>query len=575
MVTTRRLARVFVDSIAWVTAAWLSTLLRFDGDLPQHMSTEIWKFALLAIVVSFTVSFTFSLYTGKYRNASLEEVLILGLTTAISASILFSARVLFQFSELPRSVPISASFLSLVIMLAIRVIANPRIIQPFKKRVIGEPTLIYGAGIAGRQLVEKMLSESNTYSPIGFLDDDKSLSNLMILGRKVLGNINDLEKIIHQFAPTILVIAISGIDSRKLLEIERVCRAYAVNLRIIPTAYEIVSGAVQLTDVEDISEEDLLGRKIFQTDSNSISEFLRDKRILVTGAGGSIGSEIARQVIRFNPKSLLLLDRDENALLKLQLSIDGTAMLTNESLILADLRDEDKVHKIFKREAPQIVFHAAALKHLTTLERFPDEAYKTNVLGTRNVLLAAAENGVETFVNISTDKAANPTSILGKSKLLTEKMTAGMNIPNSKFISVRFGNVIGSNGSFLHTFRQQIRNGGPVTITHPEVSRYFMTTSEAVQLVLQATVLGKNSETLILDMGEPVKILEIAKLMIAKSGRNILIKYTGLREGEKLEEVLISPDESIELSVHKSIMHTKVLPIRISELSNECEWFAK
>jgi FlaA1/EpsC-like NDP-sugar epimerase len=554
----KRLTRVLLDSASWVAASWLASLLRFDGQLPPGMDIQVFRFGLLAALVSFLVSLSFSLYTGKYRNASLEEVLALVLAVALSTVLLFSARILASNPNVPRSVPIISGVLSLIFMLAFRVLSNPRTLRSLTNKTEGERTLIYGAGIAGRQLAEQMLIQGDQYNPIGFLDDDASVSNLRIFGRPVFGTINELEKIVTEESPATLIVAISGIESSILLDLERQCRTLGVKLRIIPTAHEIISGAVRLADVEDISEEDLLGRRPVSSDDTEIRAFIRGKRVLVTGAGGSIGSEISRQVNRYQPSSLTLLDRDETALLNLQLSLDGTGTLMNSGLLLGDIRDAARINEIFEQVSPEIVFHAAALKHLTTLERFPEEAYKTNVLGTRNVLDAARKFNVDTFVNISTDKAADPSSALGKSKLVTEKLTAGIQIQGKKYISVRFGNVIGSNGSFIHTFRYQIKNGGPVTITHPDVTRFFMTVGEAAHLVLQSAIIGEPGETLILDMGNPVSIDSIARHMIEVSGRSIKIEYTGLREGEKLHEVLISSSEKTEVRNHPFIFHTKV-----------------
>ncbi len=561
MFSKKRLERALADSASWLTASWLASSLRFDGQIPPEMETEVFRFGLLAAIVSFLVCTSFSLYVGKYRNASLEEVLIIVLAVTVSSAMLFTARILTSVSNVPRSVPIISGVLALILMLAFRVLSNPSTLHSFSKKSEGERTLIYGSGIAGRQLAEQMLVQGNQYNPIGFLDDDASLSNLRIYGRPVLGTIHDLETVVANESPATLIVAISGIESSLLLNLERRCRSLGVKLRIIPTAHEIISGAVRLADVEDISEEDLLGRRPVSSDSAGIASFIREKRVLVTGAGGSIGSEISRQVSRYKPSSLTLLDRDETALLNLQLSLDGRGTLTNSGLVLGDIRDVERVNEIFAEFLPEIVFHAAALKHLTTLERFPKEAYKTNVLGTKNVLDAARKFNVNTFINISTDKAADPSSELGKSKLLTEKLTAGFQIKGKKYISVRFGNVIGSNGSFIHTFRHQIKNGGPVTVTHPDVTRYFMTVSEAVHLVLQSAVIGEPGETLILDMGHPVSIDSIARHMIEVAGRNISIEYTGLREGEKLHEVLISSSEKTETRDHPFIFHTKVEPM--------------
>ena len=561
MSTLKRLTRVLLDSASWVAASWLASLLRFDGQLPPGMDIQVFRFGLLAALVSFLVSLSLSLYAGKYRNASLEEFLILVLAVSLSSVVLFSVRILAPIPSVPRSIPIISGVLSLIFMLAFRVLSNPRTLRLFANKSEGERTLIYGAGIAGRQLAEQMLDQGDQYNPIGFLDDDTSISNLRIFGRPVFGTIKDLENTVTKEMPVTLIVAISGIESSSLLDLERRCRSLGVKLRIIPTAHEIISGAIRLADVEDISEEDLLGRRPVSSDNTDIEAFIRGKRVLVTGAGGSIGSEISRQVNRYQPSSLTLLDRDETALLNLQLSLDGTGTLTNSGLVLGDIRDADRINEIFEQVSPEIVFHAAALKHLTTLERFPEEAHKTNVLGTKNVLSAARKINVQTFVNISTDKAADPSSALGKSKLVTEKLTAGIQSQGKKYISVRFGNVIGSNGSFIHTFRHQIKNGGPVTVTHPDVTRFFMTVSEAVHLVLQSAVIGEPGETLILDMGNPVSINSIARHMIEVSGRTINIEYTGLREGEKLHEILIGQSESTEKRNHPFIFHTKVDPI--------------
>jgi FlaA1/EpsC-like NDP-sugar epimerase len=491
----------------------------------------------------------------------LEEVLVVGLAISFSTIVVFSIRIFLGFPSLPRAVPIIAGILSLVFMLVFRILANPRAIYSFSTKSKGERTLIYGAGIAGRQLAEQMLLNNYEYNPIGFIDNDSAISNLRIFGRPVFGKIEDLERIVHSESPTTLIVAISGIESATLLDLERRCRSLGIKLRIIPTPYEIVSGAVKLADVEEVSEEDLLGRRPISSNDEEIAAFINGKRVLVTGAGGSIGSEISRQVHRYGPSALTLVDRDETSLLNLQLSIDGTGSLTQDGLILGDIRDAERMNEIFEQARPEIVFHAAALKHLTTLERFPREAHKTNVLGTINILDASLKYGVETFVNISTDKAADPSSALGKSKLLTERLTAGVRVPNKKFISVRFGNVIGSNGSFIHTFRHQIKYGGPVTVSHPEVTRFFMTVSEAVHLVLQSAIIGTHGETLILDMGQPVSIDAIARHMIEVSGRKIEIKYTGLRVGEKLHESLVGQIEKIEIRNHPYIMHTRVEPI--------------
>jgi FlaA1/EpsC-like NDP-sugar epimerase len=568
MLTKKSTMQMIFDVIAWFVSAFLATVLRYDGAIPLGVPEKFLTLGAAGAFLFILAGLIFSLYSGRYRKASLEEVIALGLTTAFITVMLFSTRIVFGLPSLPRSVSILTGVLALIFMLATRVISSPLVLNSFPEKNTGERTLIYGAGIAGRQLAEQMLLRMNEYTPVGFLDDDPAKAKLRILGRKVYGGIEKLESAIRATDSKILLVAISKINSAALLDLERRCRGLGITLRVIPTAFEIVSGAVRLGDITDVSEENLLGRRPVQPDDTEIAEFIRGKRVLVTGAGGSIGSEIVRQVKRYGPMTLSMLDRDESALLALQLSLDGTGLLMSNDLILADIRDAQRIDEIMQELKPEIVFHAAALKHLTTLERFPDEAHKTNVIGTSNVLNSAQKAGVQTFVNISTDKAADPSSVLGRSKLTTERLTAGM--PNTatsgnecKYISVRFGNVIGSNGSFIHTFRYQIKHGGPLTITHPDVTRFFMTVSEAVHLVLQSVLVGTHGETLILDMGEPVRIADIAKRMIEVSGRPIEIVYTGLRPGEKLHETLYSATENVDDRKHKFIMHARVEPLQV------------
>jgi FlaA1/EpsC-like NDP-sugar epimerase len=432
--------------------------------------------------------------------------------------------------------------------------------QRFKFNKNGELVLIYGAGDSGDQIVRQMLyTKESLYIPVGFLDDDQLKRNLRIHGVRVLGTLTDLEKFVTKFNASTLVVAISGIYAADLLKIDRRCSALNVKLRVIPTTTEIIGKGVKLGDISEVTNDDLLGRRPIKTDGTSIKSFLKGKRVLITGAGGSIGSELTRQVYRYEPSIVGILDRDESAIHEVQLSIDGEGLLTSENLILADIRDKDRIVEIFDTFKPEIVFHAAALKHLPLLERYPDEAHKTNVVGTQNVLAAAAMFEVNTFINISTDKAADPTSVLGRTKLETERLTAQVKTSGSqRYVSVRFGNVLGSRGSVTTAFRYQIEKGGPVTVTDPEVTRYFMTIPEAVHLVLQAAVLGEHGETLILDMGNPVKILDVAKQMIEKSGRDIKIVFTGLRDGEKLNENLFSANEKSEKRKHPLISHTRI-----------------
>jgi len=553
--------RVVLINLFWLLAVTIATLLRYDGNFPSEKLDRVLLLGVIGGSLNALVNQIFAKNFANYRVASLEEVFALTVSTCFVTIILTVNLLVFSFPLLPRSVPLVAGLLALLIQFLSRLVISRKTYKTLFSNSAGSNTLIYGAGITGRQVVEQMLLKSEEFRPVGFLDDDESKKNLKIFGRKIFGGIELLEQIVAEYELKILIIAFSGIEVAQLFDIEKRCRNLSVTLKIIPNPFEIMSRNLQLGDIATVSEEDLLGRRPIKPDESKIATFLLNKKILITGAGGSIGSEIARQVDRFNPDGLFLLDRDENALLSLQLSLMGDGLLANPNLILADVRDDFRIFEVLDELRPDVVFHAAALKHLAILERFPQEAFKTNVLGTQNLIDSALKSNVKYFVNISTDKAADPISELGKTKLLTEQQISAVSELGKKYISVRFGNVIGSNGSFLNTFRYQIKSGGPVKVTHPEITRYFMTVSEAVHLVLQSVLIGENGETLILDMGNPVSIDAVAKRMIGASGKNIEIEYTGLRKGEKLHERLVGVNEKIYRGKHKDIMHTKVEPI--------------
>jgi FlaA1/EpsC-like NDP-sugar epimerase len=480
------------------------------------------------------------------------------------------ALLLVGDGSIPRSTPIVAAGIAMVSMLAGRFV-----LRAYRERMrtshVGKPTVVLGAGDAGEQLVRAMLLDPHAdYDPVALLDDDPMKRRLRLNGVPVRGTSKDIAKVAERTGANILVVAITQVQSHQLLEWEREVRAAGMTMRVIPSTQDIVGGAVKLGDISQVTEEDLLGRRPIQTEEAGIDAMLGGRRVLITGAGGSIGSELARQVHRYRPAYVGLLDRDESALHAVQMSIHGRALLDSDDIILADIRDIDRLIAVMDHVRPDVVFHAAALKHMPLLERAPDEAFKTNVLGTLNVLRAAREFDTPVFVNISTDKAANPGNVLGYSKKTTERLTAGVPAPSGgRYLSVRFGNVLGSRGSVLTAFRAQIAAGGPVTVTDPEVTRFFMTIPEAVHLVLQAASLGEDSETLILDMGKPVKIDNVAKHMIEQSGRDIKIVYTGLRAGEKMHEELISDDEQDERPKHPLITHVRVKPLGCDEVPAE------
>jgi dTDP-glucose 4,6-dehydratase len=554
----RKLVRMSIESFLWITSAMIASLIRYDGLIIKENFDEVLFLGLLGSFVYFIYNIVFAVYKNQLMRASFEEALRISISIIFTTLTLFAIRIIYGFPNLPRLTPVLCGIISLLLQIVFRIIISGKLNRKIFKKSFGIKTLIYGSGITAQQVVDQMLYRSDIYYPIGFLDDDKNKINFMFRGRKVLGTIDDLEEVVLSKKPEILVVAIASIGSAALISLEQKCKNLKISIRIIPNALEIMRKNLKLSDISELSIEDILGRQQIDFDNADLVDFLNSKRILITGAGGSIGSEIARQIASINASSLYLLDRNENSLLDLCLTINNDGLFIDNNIILCDIRDSDTVSKVISELKPDIVFHAAALKHLVLLEKFPEEALKTNVLATKNLINCCLENGVAYFINISTDKAAEPISQLGKSKYLCERIIAGIKENDKKYISVRFGNVVGSNGSFLNTFRHQIKNGGPVTVTHQDATRYFMTIEESVYLVLKSVLVGKCGETLILDMGDPVKINDVAKKMIADSGKEIEIKHTGLRPGEKLNEILVGKNEIVYFGENRNIRHTRV-----------------
>lgn len=562
------------DISAWILAILIAGSLRSESLLNGIPLGWLLLLGLAAAAVQSSVGYFSRLYRGKFHYGVFHEMksLILA-TTATGLVVSGLALALGSATGMPRSTGLLAAPLALVLQFGLRYVTRLRVESQIGERTDDQRILVYGAGFLGSSIVRRLQTDAQTtMHPVGFIDDDPSKRGLTIHGVPVLGGIEDLPEITSNTNAASLVICIANADAPLVRRITDRASSLGLDTMVLPPLDEILRGRTRVKDIHAVSIGDLIGRRPVELDLDSIAATLTGKKVLVTGAGGSIGSELCRQVTRFSPSELIMLDRDETGLQETQLSILGHGLLDSRDVVLADIRDLAALRKIFEVRQPDVVFHAAALKHLPMLEQFPDEGWKTNVLGTRNVLQAALETGVETFVNISTDKAADPTSFLGRSKRLAEHLTAGAAAQSGlNYMSVRFGNVIGSRGSMLPTFQRMIERGGPLTVTDPEVTRYFMTIPEACQLVIQAGGIGRPGEVMILDMGEPVKILDIARRMIAMSGKDIDIIFTGLREGEKLHEDLIGASERGESPFHPKIFHAAVSPLDLDGLE-ESRW---
>jgi FlaA1/EpsC-like NDP-sugar epimerase len=566
----KRISPVFqllLDSGAWAIAVPIAVWTRLDFLVEEVPTVRWFHFAAIAVGLQALIGLLCGLYRRCWRYATFEEAGAAARSALITTGILYATnRWLLVPRYVPASVPILAGFGVLVAMGIYRYLYRLRDSLRRRPGAGGQPvhrTLVFGAGEAGTQLLNTTLRDRQSpLVPVALLDDDPNKRRLSIRGVKVVGTRDDIEEAAGQFRADTLVIAIRGAAAHLVAEITDLGRACGLSVKVLPSISELMRGA-QVGEIRDVTEEDLLGRQPVTTDVESVAGYLKGKRVLVTGAGGSIGAELCRQIHAFGPARLLMLDRDESSLHSVQLSLDGRGLLESPDLLLADLRDHDRILELFATHRPEVVFHAAALKHLTLLERNPAEAIKSNIWGTLSALEAAAAADVPLFVNISTDKAADPISVLGYSKRIAERLTAyfGLALPSARYLSVRFGNVIGSRGSVLTAFHQQITNNGPVTVTDPDVTRFFMTVAEAVQLVIQAGAIGRGAEVLILDMGQPVRIADVARRLIAESGRAIEIVYTGLRPGEKLHEALFASGEADERPGHPKISHASVPPL--------------
>lgn len=517
------------------------------------------------------IFYIFRLYNRVWAYASLGE--LVAILQSVTLGCLGAAALIF-FTGWPLPYSVVGMYWAFIIIMVGGSRLTWRIIISCRRAKSGEPcrrALIVGAGDAGAMVARELKSHQGNIIPAGFIDDDPGKNHLSLLGLPVLGCRSDIPAIVNRCNIDLIIIAMPSVESGVVREIVEICRGTKAELKILPGMYQIINGDVSVNNLRPVQLEDLLHREPVRVDLEEVAGYLRDETVLITGAGGSIGSELCRQAAVFGPRELVLLGHGENDIHNIWLELQEKFPDLPLAVEIADIREREKIDLVFKKHMPGVVFHAAAHKHVPLMELHPDEAIKTNVFGTRNVVEAAGMTGVKVFVMVSTDKAVNPTSVMGATKRIAEFIVQNQNGGcGTIFTAVRFGNVLGSSGSVVPIFQRQIAGGGPVTVTHPDMKRYFMTIPEAVQLVIQAGAIARGGEIFILDMGNPVKILDLARDMITLSGlepdKDIHIKITGVRPGEKLEEELLTAEEGAGATKHRRIFIARSSQVEITPL---------
>ena len=552
---------LIVDVITIIGVALISLLIRFDGYITSHYLHQMID-ALPIMVISYIVMLlSMHLYTRIWRYAGMREMVAVLIATTLGAGLFYTGMYVFD-KYLPRSIYLISWILSTGVIGIGRMVLHYIAMRYGGKQSTDADmvnTLIIGAGDAGATIAREIERyHKRSRKVIGFIDDDESKFNRLMGGVRILGNRHDIPSIVKENKVKEIIIAMPSVTRSEIRNIMEICSPLKCKVNTLPGMYQLLDDEVLVSHLHPVSIEDLLERDEVHLDMDIVEHYIRDKVVLVTGAGGSIGSEICRQIMRVGPKQLLLLGHGENSIYLINQELKNIYKDGPIIPIIADIRDKQQLDQIFTQYNPQVVFHAAAHKHVPLMEIQPMAAVLNNIYGTRNVADVAGRHGVERFVMISTDKAVNPTSVMGATKRVAEKVIISMNDTyDTKYITVRFGNVLGSRGSVIPLFKKQIEAGGPVTVTDPEMTRYFMTIPEASQLVLQAGAMGKGGEVFLLDMGEPVKIIDLARNMIRLSGlepdKDIHIKITGLRPGEKKYEELLTSEEGTNRTNHTKI----------------------
>ncbi|AMA71677.1 nucleoside-diphosphate sugar epimerase/dehydratase [Aneurinibacillus thermoaerophilus] len=577
----QRILLLAVDTFIVLGSVLVSYLLRFEGHIPEPFWNSMPYAIGLILLVTCGVFYVSHLYRCVWKYASIGELLLIiratTLALVLTFALYFTARALGVGIVIPLSIFLLSWMTTTVGIAGSRLIwriARGRYvkIQPHHKKA-----LIVGAGDAGT-LVAKELQRfpDTTLYPVAFIDDDPSKLYMEVAGLPVVGTRRDIPAVVKRLGIDTIILALPSAAKSETAKVINICKKTAANIKILPRVSDVIHGKVSISTIRDVNVEDLLGRDPVEVDLKGIADYVTGKVVLVTGAGGSIGSELCRQISAFDPETLLLLGHGENSIYAIENELKRKYPNLKYETIIADIQDRQRIVEVFDRYRPAVVFHAAAHKHVPLMERNPAEAIKNNVIGTKNVAQCANLFGVERFVLISTDKAVNPTSVMGTTKRIAEMIIQSLNRRSStKFVAVRFGNVLGSRGSVIPLFKQQIKEGGPVTVTHPEMVRYFMTIPEAVQLVIQAGAIAEGGETFVLDMGEPVKIDKLARDLIRLSGlepeRDIKIEYTGMRPGEKLYEELLTAEEGTTATAHNRIFIGRATPFSVPEFMAKLE----
>jgi FlaA1/EpsC-like NDP-sugar epimerase len=570
-IRTLSLYQILGDAGLLALALLVAFGLRFGFVLPAEYIDFLLVFALPILALKLIFLYFFGLYRRFWRYASIGT--LRALLQALSLSSLGIVFILYftQTLALPRSVFVIDWLLSVILLGGVRFFSRSLVELRLYATMpaSAHQVLIAGAGDAAEMLVREMLkNQSMAYLPVGLLDNDPIKQGMSIHGIKVLGTLDDLTDVAKSRQLDEVVIAMPSAPKEVKRKIALQCERLAIRCKTLPGVHEILGGQVTLNLIRDVEVEDILGREPVEINLSEISNYLTGERVLVTGAGGSIGSELCRQISQLNPSHIIAVDQAENSLFEIEQELEGRTTVPFMPVVL-DIKEADKLEDVFQQYRPAVVFHAAAYKHVPMMERNPEAALLNNFVGTWVVADASLRHGVRKFVLISTDKAVNPQNMMGVSKALAEMtMQALSGEDATRFITVRFGNVLASRGSVVPLFKEQIANGGPVTVTHPEMKRYFMTISEAVQLVIQAGALGKGAEVFVLDMGEQIRIVDLAENMIRLSGfepeRDIMIRYIGVRPGEKLEEELFAPHETkLSTSHPKLFMATQNITDRM------------